>query len=285
MSRYNYEDCPQGIASNDKERNLNYLFLFEYISKFLCIKNKIKILEIGTGGGRNLQAIHQEFGDKVELFGTDISNTAINYAKSLKIGKFYQARSDVIPIAEKFDLILMVDVLEHLETRNFVEKTIKNAFLHLNNNGNIYISVPIELNRFSLTWFFNKLPYFKNLTKIFYGHSIQFDREDFFRLINTHEFRFKELFYSVHFLSQLQVLLFFFLPKILLQSLFGKKVGFSLRDSNEIINCNGNSFLYYIKRIFVTFSRPISYLAFKESNLRRNSFFGAGNMHLLISKK
>ena len=281
---YDYEKSPQGIKFDVNKKNINYIFLFEQISKFLLKKNKIKILEIGTGGGRNLQAIYQKFGNKVELYGTDISNIAISYANSLKIGKFYIAKSDVIPVMESFDLILIIDVLEHLETMNAVGKTLENALLYLKSDGYIYISVPIELNKYSLAWFFSKLPYFKNLTKMFYGHSLQFDIKSFLGLIDLTKLELKEVFYSVHFLSQLQVLFFFFLPKVLLQFFFGEKVANDLRDSSEIINKRKHSLLSLLKRIFISFSYPLSYLSFKESNLRGNSIFAAGNVHLLIAK-
>lgn len=281
---YDYEKSPQGIRFDINKKNINHIFLFEHISKFLLTKNKVKILEIGTGGGRNLQAIYQKFGNKVELFGTDISNAAISYANSLKIGKFYLIKSDIIPIKEKFDFIIMIDVLEHLETKSSVRKTLDNALLHLKDDGHIYISVPIELNKFSLTWFFSKLPYFKNLTKIFYGHLIQFNIKNFLELIEFKKFKLIEGYYSVHFLSQLQVLFFFYLPKILLYFFLGNKIANDLRDSNEIIKKRKYSLLSFLKRIFISFSYPLSYLAFKESNFRKNSFFAAGNMHLLITK-
>jgi SAM-dependent methyltransferase len=283
--KYDYERDPQGIKFDSSEKNVNYIFLFKLISGSLLAKKKVKILEIGTGGGRNLQAIRQRFGSKVKLSGTDISKVAINYARSLKIGKFYLARSDVIPVAGRFDLILMIDVLEHLEGKSSIEKTLNNVLLHLKDDGDIYISVPIELNKFSLTWFFSKLPYFKNFTKAFYGHSLQFNIKSVLGLFDFNKFRLKEIFYSAHFLTQLQVLFFFFLPKILLRIFFGEKIANDLRDSSEIINKGKHSLLSFLKRIFVSSSYPLSYLAFRESSLRRNSSFAAGNMHLLITKR
>ena len=281
---YDYEKSPQGIKLYVNNKNINYIFLFEYISKLLLKKNKIKILEIGTGGGANLQAIYYKFGNSVELYGTDISNTALSYANSLKIGKFFLAESNVIPILESFDLILIIDVLEHLETMNVIKKTLQNASSYLKSNGHIYVSVPIELNKFTLTWFFSKLPYFKNLTKMFYGHLNQFSIKDLLELIDFKEFKLKNVFYSVHFFHQLSSLFFFFLPKILLQLFLGEKIATNLRDSSEIINKKKNSFLILLKKIFLSFSYPLYCLAFKESNLRRNSIFAAGNMHLLITK-
>ncbi|MDO9464800.1 MAG: methyltransferase domain-containing protein [bacterium] len=284
MDTYNYEVCPQGMCFADNGLNINYIFLCNHITERLAENKRIKILEIGAGGGRNLRIIYQKFGSKVELFGTDISNTAIDYAKSLEIGKFYLAKSEIIPVAEKFDLILMIDILEHLKTKSVVKKTLDNALLYLNDGGNIYISLPIELNRFSLTWLFSKLHYFKNLTKMFWGHLIQFNIKGFLKLIDLNKFKLEEAFYSVHFLSQLQILCFFYLPKILLQFFFGKKIANDLRDSNEIINNIKHPLLNLAKRIIINFSYPLSYLAFKESHLKRTSSFAVGNMHLLISK-
>lgn len=285
MNVYDYENCPQGLSFVNNERNINYDFLFDHVGNCLCIQKHMKILEIGTGGGRNLQALHQRFSDNVELFGTDISTTALNYAASLKIGKFALSKADAIPFEEKFDLILMVDVLEHFEYSATVVNTIDNALEYLNKCGCIYISVPTELNKFSLTWFFSKLPYFRNLTKRFFGHLIQFDAKSFIKLIDINKIEIKKTFYSVHFISQLQVFLFFYIPKILIYIFLGKRLSNNLRDSNEIIKGGSWTAIRIIKIIFTSLSFPFAYLGYRESLLRIKSAFAAGNMHLLLGNK
>jgi SAM-dependent methyltransferase len=285
MNIYDYENSPQGLLSDDSKLNLNYLFLFDHIKNYLRINERMRILEIGTGGGRNLKVLHGQFSDKIEIFGTDISSSAIKYATSLKIGTFSLARSDVIPFEEKFDLILMIDILEHLDKSETVVKTLNNAQNYLNESGNIYVSVPTELNRFCLTWVFSKFSYFKNLTKNFYGHLIQFDAKSFILLIDLKKFTIKKHFYSVHFFSQFQVLLFFYIPKILIKFFLGERLANNLRDSNEIIKYGSGSFLNILKKIYVRLSYPLAYLGFRETCIRKNSFFAAGNLHLLIASK
>lgn len=285
MAKYNYEACPQGILAKKKEANLNYDFLFADIRNRLPVLNKIRILEIGAGGGRNLLAIQKKFKNKVELFGTDISQTAIAYARSLEIGQFRVTRSQIIPFKQKFDLILIIDLLEHLESKKAVRKTINGALGSLDQNGQIYISVPIELNWFCLTWYFSKLPYFKDLTKRFFGHTIQFDLKSLLRLIDTKKIFVVKTFYSVHFINQLQVLLFLYIPKILIEIFFNKQTANDLRDSNEEIKSGRHSSLSLIKKIILGLNRPIAYLGYKESNVRKNSPFAAGNIHLIVVKK
>lgn len=265
MNGYDYEGCPQGLSFVDSELNTNYLFLYDYISKRLRTKRSIKILEIGAGGGRNLQAVHRRFPDKTELFGTDISTAALNYAASLKIGTFSLAKSDMIPFEEKFDLILMIDILEQLDSSEIVAKTLDNARRYLSEGGCIYASIPTELNRFSLTWLFSKFFFFRNLAKNFYGHLIQFDPKSFRELIDANKSTVKENFYSVHFLNQVQILFFFYIPKTLISFFLGKRLSNDLRDSNEIVKEGGYGLLSVAKKIFVSLSIPLAYLGFRES--------------------
>lgn len=265
------------------EKNLNLSFLSGLIREKLREKNKISILEIGAGGGRNLRALHERFGASVELFGTDISVAAIRYARESGIGTFYLAASDNIPFEKKVDLILMIDVLEHLPTEACVKETLENARDHLSPGGRIYISIPIELNRFSLTWFFSKVPYLQKATRICYGHVIQFERDRFLRLIDPAAFLIQEVFYSFHFLYQVHALIFFFLPKILVRGFLGEKVSNALRDSNELMAGRRFPIASLGKSIFVCLSQPLISLAFQESEFRRGSCAGAGNMHVIVA--
>lgn len=284
MKNYDYENCPQGLSQKGDQLNINYLLLKKIINSQIANGKKIKILEIGSGGGRNLQFLKNRYGSKIELFGTDISKTAISYALSSKIGRFKIAESDQIPFKQKFDLVLMIDLLEHLNSKTKALTTIRKALESTQIGGRIYISVPIELNRFSLTWYFSKLPYFKNLTKLFFGHIIQFKIRDFNPLLKNKKVKVIRSF-SVHFLTQLQILLFFHIPKILIGLIFNKKTANNLRDSNEIIRGRRFSFLGIFKQIFLALRLPLLFLAYCESLIRIKSRFGAENMHLTIIKK
>ncbi len=282
MSAYDYEGCPQGLSTAYAKCNLNIAFLDAHIRKLLRTVPSVKILELGSGGGRNLHEIRRRFDGSVELYGTDISASAIGYASSLGIGKFLVASSDVNPFHQKFDLILMIDLLEHLESTEAVVKTLDQAALSLSGDGRIYISVPVELNKYSLTWFFNGLPYFRDLTREFFGHTLRFAIPSFLRLIDQKMVKVDDVFYSVHFINHIQMLFFFYIPKILIKLMLGKRLADSLRDSGEMAKDGRPSFLVFLKRVFVSLGYPLAWMSIKESSIRRHSASCAGNMHLLL---
>jgi len=110
------------------------------------IKN-LKVLDVGCGGGIICEPLAR-LGAKVT--GIDFAPNNIKAAKihskknKLKINYIYKdiERSK---LDEKFDLILMFEVLEHLDNWKI---TIKNIKKNLNNNGTIIIST-INRNLFS----------------------------------------------------------------------------------------------------------------------------------------
>jgi len=286
MNGYDYEENPQGLTSKKNseknELNINHQYIYKLIEKYGHREEKLRILEVGTGGARNLLALHKEYSEKIELFGTDISASALKYASDLKIGTFRQSSADVIPFEEKFHFILMIDILEHLDSEDMAIRTLSNAQKSLSEGGCIYISVPTELNRYSLTWFFSKFYFFKNLTKIYYGHLIQFNTKSFLDIIDTNKLTIIDCFYSFHFFSQIQALLFFYCPKILLNLFLGKRQANNLRDSNELLSEGGHSLLSIAKKALIGVSFPFAILGFKETCMRKNSDFAAQNLHLLL---
>ena len=115
--------------------------------KFL-IDKKIKekkfnhILEIGPGLGNNIQLLKS-------LGSVDVLETEQEFIKYLKqnlgnqIDKFYY---DLNNIEKKFDLIVMLDVLEHIEnSQEFMENLKK----YINTNGIIIIGVPAYVSLWS----------------------------------------------------------------------------------------------------------------------------------------
>ena len=102
------------------------------------IKN-LKILDVGCGGGIVCEPLAR-LGAKVT--GIDFSPNNIKAAKihseknKLKINYIYKD-VEKLKLEEKFDIILMFEVLEHLDNW---KKTIKNIKKNLNKNGKIIIS-------------------------------------------------------------------------------------------------------------------------------------------------
>lgn len=71
-------------------------------------------LDAGCGEGSLLMAIHAQFPD-VELHGIDFSNNAIKAAqKKITVAKIYKMDLTRHSLAQKFDLVTCVDVLEHI---------------------------------------------------------------------------------------------------------------------------------------------------------------------------
>lgn len=286
--KYDYEKTPQGFCQTGSEYNINYAYLGTVLSGFLA-KNgakKIKVLEVGAGGGRNLLFLAKRFEGRVETFGTDISNSAMMFAQEQGVDHTIVSEAMSIPYKQEFDLILLIDLLEHLSSMKQVEQTLISCMDHLNPSGILYISSPIELNRYSLTWWFSRSPFLKSLTFKYFGHTIQFDNVDLLKLVKKHVINIK-VFYSAHVFTQLQMLVFFYFPKVFMEMLLGNKLSYSLRDSSQYSSAvvgQRVSFLILLKKLIYWFSRPMAAVGFWESQVMRLNEYCAENIHIVIHK-
>ena len=124
--------------------NLNQIPFQKNISHFAeqkirIIHSKIStphtILEYGCGIGRNIEFLISYFPDSI-IYGTDISTASLNQAKSMnKNAHFFHI--DRLPNI-KFDLILVSDVLHHIQKEQ-LSNTLNSINKLLNRNGNIFI--------------------------------------------------------------------------------------------------------------------------------------------------
>ena len=72
--------------------------------------------DIGCGGGEVLRLLQQEMPDTCEFFGYDIAPQAIARAEGRANARLHFALADVTQLAHQhFDLILALDVVEHVE--------------------------------------------------------------------------------------------------------------------------------------------------------------------------
>jgi SAM-dependent methyltransferase len=111
------------------------------IKKILCSyfendKSERTILDIGCGSGGNLQ-MFSEYGNVSAMELDDEARANANNRNVCHVKKGMMPND--IPFKNNFDLICMMDVLEHIENDLDTLKAIKNK---LNKNGKLLIAVP-----------------------------------------------------------------------------------------------------------------------------------------------
>lgn len=109
----------------------------EIIKKFLDknTKGQMKILDFGCGVGINIEML-QNYGDVYVFDESKDANKYIRKNKKIDENKIIKNINDS---DIRFDLILALDVLEHIEDDNEV---IQMFYKKLNKNGKILITVP-----------------------------------------------------------------------------------------------------------------------------------------------
>lgn len=102
----------------------------------------IHVLEIGCGYGRYTKFISEQ--GFASVYGIDISEEQINYAKH-KIGLSNVELADAVEYLErqpkKFDVVLLMDVMEHLEL-DYSILLLQNIYRSLSPKGRLIIQVP-----------------------------------------------------------------------------------------------------------------------------------------------
>lgn len=102
------------------------------------LKARTSILEIGCGTGITLQAL-EKWGD---VTGLDVSEEALSYCKNLGLKKLIHGDLSAIDLGKyrkSFDLVVALDVLEHIQDDVSVIKKVKTL---LTEDGVFLINVP-----------------------------------------------------------------------------------------------------------------------------------------------
>ncbi|ABP67272.1 Methyltransferase type 11 [Caldicellulosiruptor saccharolyticus DSM 8903] len=155
------------IKTTDEEIKKYYNNFSSYLKRdrerenprHLYIKNRLKelikpyysVLDCGCGIGIISEYI-KNMGVK-EVIGIDISHENINYAcETIKDVIFLEGDIVEINLNKKFDVILMIDVLEHIPLEKYPQ-LFCNLKRHLKESGYVYMSIPtFEYNEFIRTY-------------------------------------------------------------------------------------------------------------------------------------
>lgn len=133
-------------SSNNEKYDENYFKTF-YLNKLPNDKNCL-ILDIGCGNGKYLNILKKNGYQK--LYGIDISSEQIELAKKSNLTNVecIDAIDFLKNVKEKYDVILLIDVLEHLDLNPSIE-LINLIYKALKKDGKLFIQVPNALSLFS----------------------------------------------------------------------------------------------------------------------------------------
>jgi len=222
---FDYEEMFMGVR---EEKPKTYFRSFKQDHRLRSLVRAIslhkgKLLDIGCGGGILTESLSYYF-PKADIYGCDISNTAITYAKRLGSGKvsYSTIKNKKFPYKDNFfDVCICFDVLEHVPDANFFLKEVRRV---LKKGGKFLLIVPCEGQQFTYTWLFQKTHLGKDLTIRYLGHiHPEFTHKSVIALLQKHGFLIQKTSYSEHIFYQLLQFLFLFLPKILLEVFLGNK--------------------------------------------------------------
>jgi SAM-dependent methyltransferase len=91
--------------------------------------NPKSVVEIGCGAGEILNQLHNRLGDKtIQFSGYEISPDAFKFTKERENEKLHFFQEDLTIVDKKFDVLLMIDVFEHVDDYlGFIKKAKEKA--------------------------------------------------------------------------------------------------------------------------------------------------------------
>ena len=119
----------------------NYPYLVNLVKKHLSEDRTIQIADLGCGHGALLFVL-SSMGYK-NIVGVDISLEQISLAHAMGIKEAVNKELTLFldEAQQKFDVIFLMDVLEHL-TKDEMFELLDRVYLRLNTNGSLIIHVP-----------------------------------------------------------------------------------------------------------------------------------------------
>jgi len=109
--------------------------ILRYLDARLPLPPSARVLDVGCGTG----AILESFSRRYKAFGTDTAPQAIEFCRERGLTQLHLGTLDMYPSSEPFDLITMLDMLEHVEDDGALLRTGRGL---LRAGGHILIAVP-----------------------------------------------------------------------------------------------------------------------------------------------
>lgn len=122
--------------------HIEYLSLLNIIKKIITDLKGKEILDVGCGDGR---LIYELKGCGYNLTGIDFSFRAINFSKAFNPESNFMCKDLCdIKFKKKFDLIIMMEVFEHISPKD-ENKVLSAVYDNLKPGGKLIITVPSKL--------------------------------------------------------------------------------------------------------------------------------------------
>lgn len=281
--QFDYEEVFMGVLKTFKP---------EYRVKRLTEALKLskgRLLDIGCAGGVLTETLVKHY-PKVEIYGCDISKTAISYAKKYGSGKVTYAaiKGKRFPYGDKFfDACICLDVLEHVPDVDLFLKEVRRV---LKDNGHFFLLVPCEGQPFTYTWFFQKLNVGTKLTFKHWGHiHPEFTHRSVVELLRKHGFTPLKKSYSEHTLWQLLNVFMYFIPHAILERVIGKKA--TLYTDSGVVRSmekgkqkQKKDLMMFLRSSCLELNSLLRLLTFWELDLFKNLSLNAMKISILAKK-
>ena len=181
-----------------------YSLFIEKSIELMGIRPTDRILDLGTGTGRNACLMAKHLSKKGKLIGIDISQEMISQFKKRCVNfpnvKIIHARVDQsLPFREEFDKVFISFVL-HGFPQEVREVIIKNVFESLKSGGSFSI---LDYNEFS----YNEMPFYLKVPfkLIECPYAFDFIKRDWKEILTNHNFDgFEEYFFFKGFVRLLK---------------------------------------------------------------------------------
>ena len=159
-----YKHLPFNVYGNldeaeKKIKEVNPLNDYSELKKLIEKIEKLKLIDVGCGGGWLVNSLAYYLKDKIEVTGIDFNPKVIDYANTIKQRLNLKSNFQVADLfslneKEKFDIIVSLGVLHHT---NNCHEAIKNLFKISKKNSYIFLGLYHKYGREPF------LEYFKNL--------------------------------------------------------------------------------------------------------------------------